>query len=134
MNPDRRRTAEQGSPGQFSNCPRTRPCRCPLVPWSQNPNLGIETREVGSSRAAFGHRKVGVVGVAAVGAAANMGGMPVLQVGAEIEHAIRYAHIAILEGTGASQYALAAVSARLAEVVLRDERALLRVGRKVVKT
>jgi L-lactate dehydrogenase len=43
----------------------------------------------------------------------------------QIEHDIRYANITIIEGTGASQYGLGAVSARLAEAVLRDERAAL---------
>jgi L-lactate dehydrogenase len=43
----------------------------------------------------------------------------------QIEHDIRYANITIIEGTGASQYGIGAVSARLAEAVLRDERAAL---------
>jgi L-lactate dehydrogenase len=43
----------------------------------------------------------------------------------QIEHEIRYANITIIEGAGASQYGIGAVSARLAEAVLRDERAAL---------
>jgi L-lactate dehydrogenase len=43
----------------------------------------------------------------------------------QIEHDICYANITIIEGTGASQYGIGAVSARLAEAVLRDERAAL---------
>ena len=43
-------------------------------------------------------------------------------------HDIRYANITIIEGTGASQYGIGAVSARLAEAVLRDERAVLPVA------
>ncbi|MFE7973869.1 hypothetical protein [Streptomyces shenzhenensis] len=46
----------------------------------------------------------------------------------EVEGDIRYANIAIIEGTGASQYGIGAVSARLVEAVLRDERAVLPVA------
>ena len=70
---------------------------------------------------------------------ANMSGIPVLQllqeggqtvdeVQSEIENGIRYANINIIEGTGASQYGIGAVSARLAEAVLRDECAVLPVA------
>jgi L-lactate dehydrogenase len=45
-----------------------------------------------------------------------------------IEHAVRFANIAIIEGTGASRYGIAAVAARLSAAVLRDERVLLPVG------
>jgi L-lactate dehydrogenase len=55
-------------------------------------------------------------------------GQPVDELKQEIEHDIRYANIAIIEGTGASQYGIGAVSARLAEAVLRDERAVLPVA------
>jgi L-lactate dehydrogenase len=53
-------------------------------------------------------------------------GQPVDQLKQEIENDIRY--ITIIEGTGASQYGIGAVSARLAEAVLRDERAVLPVA------
>ena len=46
----------------------------------------------------------------------------------QIEADIRSANITIIEGTGASQYGIGAVSARLAEAVLRDERAVLPVA------
>ncbi|MEV0629658.1 hypothetical protein ACI2LC_38475 [Nonomuraea wenchangensis] len=70
---------------------------------------------------------------------AAVGGIPVLdllaesgasvdQIRAEVENDIRYANITIIEGTGASQYGIGAVSARLAEAVLRDERAVLPVA------
>jgi L-lactate dehydrogenase len=55
-------------------------------------------------------------------------GQPVDQLRQEIENDIRYANITIIEGTGASQYGIGAVSARLAEAVLRDERAVLPVA------
>jgi L-lactate dehydrogenase len=58
----------------------------------------------------------------------GQGGHPIDQLRQEIEHDIRYANIAIIEGTGASQYGIGAVSARLAEAVLRDERAVLPVA------
>ncbi|HZA12265.1 lactate/malate family dehydrogenase [Mycobacterium sp.] len=46
----------------------------------------------------------------------------------DIEDDVRFANIAIIEGTGASRYGIAAVAARLAAAVLRDERVLLPVG------
>jgi L-lactate dehydrogenase len=55
-------------------------------------------------------------------------GQPVEELRREIENDIRYANITIIEGTGASQYGIGAVSARLAEAVLRDERAVLPVA------
>jgi L-lactate dehydrogenase len=45
-----------------------------------------------------------------------------------VERDVRYANIAIIEGNEASQYGIGMVSARIAEVVLRDERAVLPVG------
>jgi L-lactate dehydrogenase len=58
----------------------------------------------------------------------GQGGQPVDALMREIEDDIRYANITIIEGTGASQYGIGAVSARLAEAVLRDERAVLPVA------
>lgn len=46
----------------------------------------------------------------------------------EIEHEVRYANITIIEGTGASQYGIGMVSARITEMVLRDERAVIPIG------
>lgn len=45
-----------------------------------------------------------------------------------IEQDVRYANITIIEGIGASQYGVGMVGARVAEVVLRDERAVFPVG------
>jgi L-lactate dehydrogenase len=70
---------------------------------------------------------------------ASVGGVPVLELlrqdghpvekaRQEVEDNIRYANITIIEGTGASQYGIAAVSARLVDAVLRDERAVLPVA------
>jgi L-lactate dehydrogenase len=46
----------------------------------------------------------------------------------QVEHDVRYANIAIIEGTGASQYGIGMAAARIAEIVLRDERAVIPVG------
>jgi L-lactate dehydrogenase len=48
--------------------------------------------------------------------------------GRTTRESIQYANITIIEGTGASQYGIGAVSARLVEAVLRDERAVLPVA------
>ncbi len=70
---------------------------------------------------------------------ARVGGCPVLDALAErdlpienfrrsIERDVRYANIAIIEGNDASQYGIGMVSARIAEIVLRDERAVIPIG------
>jgi len=46
----------------------------------------------------------------------------------EIENEVRYANITIIEGIGASQYGIGMVSARIAEMVLHDERAVVPIG------
>lgn len=55
-------------------------------------------------------------------------GRSVEDVRREIEDDVRYANIAIIEGTGASRYGIASVAVRLTAAVLRDERVLLPVG------
>jgi L-lactate dehydrogenase len=45
-----------------------------------------------------------------------------------IERDVRYANIAIIVGNDASQYGIGMVSARIAEIVLRDERAVIPIG------
>ena len=71
--------------------------------------------------------------------AATVAGVPVLDILSahaepveafrqQVETEIRYANINIIEGLGASQYGIGAVTARLAEAVLRDERALFTVA------
>jgi L-lactate dehydrogenase len=60
---------------------------------------------------------------------ARIAGMPVTEAPREsIEREVRFANIAIIEGTGASQYGIGMVCARIAEIVLRDERAVIPVG------
>lgn len=46
----------------------------------------------------------------------------------EIERDVRYANITIIEGIGASQYGIGMVSARITEMILRDERAVIPIG------
>jgi L-lactate dehydrogenase len=41
---------------------------------------------------------------------------------------VRYANITIIEGHDASQYGIGIVSARIAEMVLRDERSAIPIG------
>jgi L-lactate dehydrogenase len=47
---------------------------------------------------------------------------------AKIENEVRYANITIIEGIGASQYGIGMVCARIAEIVLRDEHAVIPIG------
>src|SRR4029077_15522385 len=47
---------------------------------------------------------------------------------ATIEHEVRYANITIIDGIGASQYGIGMVCGRIAEIVLRDERAAVPIG------
>jgi L-lactate dehydrogenase len=45
-----------------------------------------------------------------------------------VERDVRYANIAIIEGNDASQFGIGIVSARIAEAVMRDERAVFPIG------
>lgn len=46
----------------------------------------------------------------------------------QLEREVRYANITIIEGIGASQYGIGMVSARITEMVLRDEQAVIPIG------
>jgi L-lactate dehydrogenase len=46
----------------------------------------------------------------------------------KLEQEVRYANISIIEGHDASQYGIGIVSARIAEMVLNDERAVIPIG------
>jgi L-lactate dehydrogenase len=70
---------------------------------------------------------------------ARIGGVPVRQLLAtrredfaetrsKLEQEVRYANITIIEGNNASQFGIGIVSARIAEMVLNDERAVVPVG------
>ncbi len=71
--------------------------------------------------------------------AARVGGLPVLaafarhglsidKTRAAIEREVRFANIAIIEGNRASQYGIGMVSARIAEMILRDEQTVVPLG------
>ena len=74
-----------------------------------------------------------------VWSSASMSGVPVLDAlrlsgdmresfCRQVEHDVRFANIEIIEGNQASQFGIGMVSARIAEAVLRDERAVLPIG------
>ena len=46
----------------------------------------------------------------------------------QIEKSVRFANITIIEGNDASQFGIGIVAARIAEIVLRDERAVIPIG------
>ena len=46
----------------------------------------------------------------------------------QIEQSVRYANITIIEGNDASQFGIGIVSARIAEMIVRDERAVIPIG------
>jgi L-lactate dehydrogenase len=46
----------------------------------------------------------------------------------QVENRVRYANITIIEGNEASQFGIGIVAARIAEMVLRDERAVIPIG------
>ena len=55
-------------------------------------------------------------------------GEKLADVRAQLENDVRYANITIIEGHDASQYGIGIISARIAEIVLRDERAVIPIG------
>jgi L-lactate dehydrogenase len=55
-------------------------------------------------------------------------GVPIESVQRSIEREVRYANISIIEGNDASQYGIGMVSARIAEIILRDEQAVIPIG------
>jgi L-lactate dehydrogenase len=46
----------------------------------------------------------------------------------KIEDSVRYANITIIEGNDASRFGIGIVAARITEMVLRDERAVMPIG------
>lgn len=68
------------------------------------------------------------IGGVPVAALLNKRGETLKDVRERIEKDVRYANITIIEGHGASQYGIGMVSARIAEMVLRDERAVIPIG------
>ena len=60
-----------------------------------------------------------------IGALLQQRGEKLDDVRKQLEHDVRYANITIIEGHDASQYGIGIVSARISEMVLRDERAAI---------
>jgi L-lactate dehydrogenase len=56
------------------------------------------------------------------------GGETLKELRQKLEHEVRYANITIIEGHDASQYGIGMVSARIAEMILRDERPAIPIG------
>jgi L-lactate dehydrogenase len=65
---------------------------------------------------------------APIGAMIRERGETLEKVRQKIESSVRYANITIIEGNDASQFGIGIVSARIAEIVLRDERTVLPIG------
>ncbi|HEY2533309.1 MAG TPA: L-lactate dehydrogenase, partial [Xanthobacteraceae bacterium] len=63
-----------------------------------------------------------------IGTLARERGEALERVREHVESSVRYANIMIIEGNDASQFGIGIVSARIAEIVLRDERAVLPIG------
>ena len=98
-------------------------------------------RELGVSPASVEALVVGEHGTSQVflWSSARVAGVPILEeverrgqrqhaFRKRIEADVRYANITIIEGNNASQYGIGMVSARIAEIILRDERAVIPVG------
>jgi L-lactate dehydrogenase len=68
------------------------------------------------------------VGGVAVSALLAARGESLAKLRAELERDVRYANITIIEGHEASQYGIGIVSVRVAEMVLKDERAVIPIG------
>jgi L-lactate dehydrogenase len=63
-----------------------------------------------------------------VSGALNQNRLDYQKVRQAIEHEVRYANITIIEGNEASQFGIGMAAARIAEMVLRDERAVVPIG------
>ena len=73
-----------------------------------------------------------------VWSSATVGGMPLHELVArkdrheafrrKIEEEVRFANITIIEGAGASQWGIGMVTARICEIILRDERTVIPIG------
>jgi L-lactate dehydrogenase len=61
-------------------------------------------------------------------AAAMPAGTSMDELRSAVERDVRYANITIIEGHDASQYGIGIISARIAEMVLNDERAVIPIG------
>jgi L-lactate dehydrogenase len=62
------------------------------------------------------------------GTSEAIGGRDLAEVRQAVEQEVRYANITIIEGIGASQLGIGMVSARIAEIAVRDEHAVIPIG------
>jgi len=69
-----------------------------------------------------------LLGGVPIAALTKKGGETLKDLRQKLENEVRYANITIIEGHDASQYGIGMVSARIAEMVLRDERAVIPIG------
>lgn len=63
-----------------------------------------------------------------VSAALARAGQSYDQLRTDVENDVRYANITIIEGTGASQFGIGMVAARIAEAIIRDEHCVMPIG------
>lgn len=91
--------------------------------------LSVEARVLGEhgTSEVFAWSAARVAGVPLASVFAQLR-LPAEELRQRIERDVRYANIAIIEGNQASQYGIGIVSVRIAEMVLRDERAVVPVG------
>jgi L-lactate dehydrogenase len=68
------------------------------------------------------------IGGVSLPALMKKGGATIEALREQVEKDVRYANITIVEGHDASQYGIGIVSARIAEMVLNDERAVIPIG------
>ena len=91
--------------------------------------VGVEAQVIGDHGVSqvflWSSARIGGVPVAAL---IKKRGETLKDVREKLENDVRYANITIIEGHDASQYGIGIVSARIAEMVLRDERAVVPVG------
>ena len=96
--------------------------------------LGVDPRSVQANvlgehgTSAVEHWSAVEVGGVPLAAVLERVGKRIEQVRPRVEDAVRGANLNIIQGIGASQYGIGAVTARLVEAVLRDERVVVPVG------
>jgi L-lactate dehydrogenase len=90
---------------------------------------GVEAQVIGDHGTSqvflWSSARVGGVPIAAL---VKQRGETVKALREQLEKDVRYANITIIEGHNASQYGIGIVSVRIAEMILRDERAVIPVG------
>jgi len=91
--------------------------------------VGVEAQVIGDHGTSqvflWSSARIGGVPVAAL---LKQRGETLKDVREQLEKDVRYANITIIEGHDASQYGIGIVSARIAEMILRDERTVIPIG------